>query len=66
MMQRNISEQQVKDAVLHPDRLYMYGKGIRRGPKWNFIKSVGGDTLQVSAEFANDTCYIVTAFWKDL
>jgi uncharacterized protein YuzE len=45
MMQRNISEQQVKDAVLHPDRLYMYGKGsemeLYKIGRRRYIASVG-------------------------
>jgi len=63
MRERNISEHQIKETVLRPDRLWLHGKGIRRGPKWNFRKSFQGRMLQVTAEFVLGTCYIVTAFW---
>jgi hypothetical protein len=65
MRDRNISPEQVKETVLHPERLWLSGKGIRRGPKWNFKKSFSSRILQVAAEFVNDTCYIVTAFWAE-
>jgi hypothetical protein len=64
MRQRNISPEQIKETVLHADRLQIQGKGIRRGVKWNFKKRHPGiGLLGVVAEIVNDTCYLVTAYW---
>ncbi len=64
MRERNISDLEVKETVLHPSRAVQQEKGIRRGAKWTFKKeSPGYGCLEVVAEFAQDTCYIETVYW---
>jgi hypothetical protein len=64
MRQKNISQEQIQEAVQHADRAQMQGKGMRRGVKWIFKKNFQGlGLLGVVAEFANDTCFLVTAYW---
>jgi hypothetical protein len=65
MWERGISDQKIKETVLHPDRAIQQGKGIRRGEKWIFKKTfVGHGLLEVVAEFSQDTCYLATAYWR--
>jgi hypothetical protein len=64
MRTRGIGDSQVKETVLRADRAHLQGKGIHGGVKWTFKKDFEGfGLLEVVAEFAHDTCYIVTAYW---
>jgi hypothetical protein len=64
MVERHISDYQIKETVLHADRAMQQGKGVRRGSKWTFKKNFPGyGLLEVVAEFSQDTCYVATAYW---
>ena len=65
MAERGVDEEDMKEAILRPDRQREQFRGTHGGIVWRFTKEKDGKRLAVVAELYKETCFPVTAFYEE-
>jgi hypothetical protein len=61
---REISAEEMKDAVKYHDEKHPMGPGENGGKKYKFAKKTNGRTLVVIAELKKGECWLITTFYE--